>query len=140
MPLLIFIYSMIGVADIQIWALLTRSQCRVSDAQVTVKACGPLVDQSTCQKIMLICRIWKRKGLRPHFIIFASQGFRSRSPLSSPLADCSADRHLAVLTGLVYKDDITFDQWVLLTVSWLGRCKMAEPSVDIFDCIHVIDC
>ena len=29
--------------DIQIWALLTRSQCRVSDAQVTVEACGPLV-------------------------------------------------------------------------------------------------
>ena len=29
--------------DIQIWALLTRSQCKVSDTQVTVKACGPLV-------------------------------------------------------------------------------------------------
>ena len=28
-----------------------------------------------------------------------------------------ADRHLAVFTGLAYKDDITFDQWVLLTVS-----------------------
>ena len=29
--------------DIQIWALLTRSQCKVSDTQVTVKACGSLV-------------------------------------------------------------------------------------------------
>ena len=29
--------------DIQIWALLTRSQCKVSDTQVTIKACGPLV-------------------------------------------------------------------------------------------------
>ena len=29
--------------DIQICALLTRSQCKVSDTQVTVKACGPLV-------------------------------------------------------------------------------------------------
>ena len=27
----------------QICALLTRIQCKVSDAQVTVKACGPLV-------------------------------------------------------------------------------------------------
>ena len=36
----------------------------------------------------------------------------------------SADRHLVVFTGLAYKDDITFDQWVLLTVSCLGRCKM----------------
>ena len=32
-----------GVVDIQIGALLTRSQCKVSDTQVTVKACGPLV-------------------------------------------------------------------------------------------------
>ena len=30
--------------DMQIWALLTRSQsARVSDTQVTVKACRPLV-------------------------------------------------------------------------------------------------
>ena len=32
-----------GAVDIQIWALLTKSQCKVSDTQVTVKACGPLV-------------------------------------------------------------------------------------------------
>ena len=31
--------------DIQIWALLTRSQCKVSDTQVTVKARGPLVEK-----------------------------------------------------------------------------------------------
>ena len=28
-----------------------------------------------------------------------------------------ADRHQAVITSPAYKDDITFDQWVLLTVS-----------------------
>ena len=38
-PLLIFIYSV----NMQIWAFLTRSQCKVSDTQVTVKACGLLV-------------------------------------------------------------------------------------------------
>ena len=32
-----------GAADIQIWVLLTRSQCRVSDTHVTVKALGLLV-------------------------------------------------------------------------------------------------
>ena len=32
-----------GAVDIQILAPLTRSQCKVSDTQVTVKACGPLV-------------------------------------------------------------------------------------------------
>ena len=31
--------------DIQIWPLLTKSQCKVSDTQVTIKACGPLVDK-----------------------------------------------------------------------------------------------
>ena len=46
----------------------------------------------------------------------------------------TADRYLAVFTGLAYRDDITFDQWVLLTVSCLGRCKMVVPSV----CIHVM--
>ena len=30
-------------AEMQICALLTRIQCKISDAQVTVKACGPLV-------------------------------------------------------------------------------------------------
>ena len=49
-----------------------------------------------------------------------------------------ADRHLAVFTSIAFKDDIIFDQWVLLTVSCLGRCKMAVPSVYIFDCIHVM--
>ena len=37
-----------GAVDIQIWALLTWSQCKISDTQVTVKACGPLV--SKCVK------------------------------------------------------------------------------------------
>ena len=32
-----------GTVDIQILAPLTRSQCKVSDTQVTVKTCGPLV-------------------------------------------------------------------------------------------------
>ena len=49
-----------------------------------------------------------------------------------------ADRHLGVFTSLAYKDDITFDQWELLTVSCLGRGKMDAPIVYIFDCIHVM--
>ena len=32
-----------GLVDMQIWVLQTRSQCRVSVTQVTIKACGPLV-------------------------------------------------------------------------------------------------
>ena len=32
-----------GSVDMQIWTLLSRSQCRVSDTEVTVKAWGPLV-------------------------------------------------------------------------------------------------
>ena len=32
-----------GAVDIQIWAPLTRTQWKVSDTQVTVKACRPLV-------------------------------------------------------------------------------------------------
>ena len=32
-----------GAVDMQICTLLTRIQCKVSDTQVTVKACGPLV-------------------------------------------------------------------------------------------------
>ena len=45
-----------------------------------------------------------------------------------------ADRHLAVFTSPIYKDDITFDQWALLTVS----CLTHVANVNIFDCIHVI--
>ena len=32
-----------GAVDMQICTLLTRIRCKVSDTQVTVKACGPLV-------------------------------------------------------------------------------------------------
>ena len=32
-----------GAVDIQISTLMTRSQFKVSDTQVTVKACGPLI-------------------------------------------------------------------------------------------------
>ena len=32
-----------GAVDIQILALLTRSQYKVYDTQVTIKACGPIV-------------------------------------------------------------------------------------------------
>ena len=38
-----------GAVDIQIRALLTRSQCKVSDTQVTVKTHGPLVQGFYCQ-------------------------------------------------------------------------------------------
>ena len=56
-----------------------------------------------------------------HKCIFASQGCRSRPRLSSPLADwagfCNSRGSPSVFTSPGYKDDITFDQWVLLTVS-----------------------
>ena len=48
------------------------------------------------------------------------------------------DRHIAVFKSPAYEDDITFDQWVLLTYSCLGKCKMAALSVYIFDFIHVM--
>ena len=32
-----------GLVDMQIWAPVTRSQCKVSDIQVTIKAFGPLI-------------------------------------------------------------------------------------------------
>ena len=43
-----------GVVHMIIWVPLTRSQCRVSDAQVTPIACGPLVLQFT---IMRYCEV-----------------------------------------------------------------------------------
>ena len=48
--MMLFTYSIVdfhlfydGAVDIQIWALLTRSRCKVSDTQVTFKVCWPLV-------------------------------------------------------------------------------------------------
>ena len=40
-PLVYLFYD--GPVDLQIWALLTKSQCRVSDTQMNVKAGGPFV-------------------------------------------------------------------------------------------------
>ena len=39
----LYIYYNNGAVDMQICALLTRIQCKVSDTQVMVKACGPIV-------------------------------------------------------------------------------------------------
>ena len=47
-----------GAVDIQIRALLTRSQCKVSDTQVTVKAHEPLVlliPQHTYFNVYICC-------------------------------------------------------------------------------------
>ena len=44
----------------QICALLTRIQCKVSDAQVTVKACGPLVSFNTSLVQLLVFLKWLR--------------------------------------------------------------------------------
>ena len=46
-----------------------------------------------------------------------------------------ADRHLAVFTSPAYKDDITFDQWVLLTVD--VKClhfRLHTRDVSVIDC------
>ena len=43
-----------GAVDIQICTLLTRSQCKVSDTQVTVKAHGPLVLKN--MTLVMICK------------------------------------------------------------------------------------
>ena len=37
------LFTLWWAVDIQIWALLTRNQCKVSDNQENVKACWPLV-------------------------------------------------------------------------------------------------
>ena len=42
-----------GAVDMQIWAPPTRSQCKVCDTQVTVKACGPLVLKIDKKEIFL---------------------------------------------------------------------------------------
>lgn len=33
-----------GAVNMQIWVLLTRNHCRLSDTQITIKACGSLAD------------------------------------------------------------------------------------------------
>ena len=40
-----YFYYNNGAVNMQICTLLTRIQCKVSDTQVTVKACGPLVEK-----------------------------------------------------------------------------------------------
>ena len=74
---------------------------------------------------------------------FASQGFRSWSPFSSPLADWAGFCNFRGSTSSSFHNSSLqkwnqFYQWVLSTVSCLGRCKMAEPCVYIFDCIHMM--
>ena len=50
-----------GAVDMQIWALLTRSKCEVSDTQVTVRACGPLVSYHILYMIIIICSHFNNK-------------------------------------------------------------------------------
>ena len=50
-----FLYILWWAVDMQVWSLLTRSQCRVSDTQVTVKAHGPLVLLGYTKDIHVAC-------------------------------------------------------------------------------------
>ena len=40
-----------GAVDMQIYALLTITQCKVSNTQVTVQACGPLVGLASAPRV-----------------------------------------------------------------------------------------
>ena len=69
-----------GAVDIQMWALLTRSQCKVSDTQVTVKACGPLVCPSILLtaiffmcKFVLLLKLYRKMFLMDPWCIAFSQ-------------------------------------------------------------------
>ena len=97
-----------GCWYIQIWAPLTRNQCKVSDNQVTVKACGPLVvgndinsylplshkaQLSTGQYLAEI--LWLMQLCDYYSILF------SRPSLYSPLASLSLSLSLFLCLGVV---------------------------------------
>ena len=58
-----------GAVDLQIWALLTRIQCKVSDTQVTIKACVPLVLFKECN---FPCK-WICFCTRFHAVLFTNK-------------------------------------------------------------------
>ena len=45
------------------WALLTRSHYRVSNTQVTVKACGPIVIYFMLYRFNLLCKILDKRDI-----------------------------------------------------------------------------
>ena len=79
-----------GAVDIQIWALLTRSQCKVSDTQVTVKACGPLVK----------VKEWTNKLNFTFADIIPHNSITSSSFANTPVMDSSSS--LGELLGYVF--------------------------------------
>ena len=60
-----------AVVDIQIWAPLTRSQCKVSDTQVTIKACGSLVLIVDAEKM-----VFEGKGKEADFLFTCCEGMK----------------------------------------------------------------
>ena len=66
-----FSFNLWWAVDIQIWVLLwqeTRSQCKVSDPQLTVKACEHLVSFFRLMEVVLAAKVGEvlKKVLLPH--------------------------------------------------------------------------
>ena len=60
-----------GVLHMQIWVPLTRSQCKVSDTQVTLKACGSLVLQYTIMRLGI--QLWGHPYCTVQHLCFKSK-------------------------------------------------------------------
>ena len=108
--------------DIQIWALLTRSQCKVSDTQVTVKACGPLVIE--CHKMFSCESDW----LYMYIVLRLLHGFCSYR--TSPLQYLSV--HFAPMP--LNKERslscyISYDSGLQFTLSHPKYCTVFVPVI-----------
>ena len=88
--------------DTQIWAVLTRSQCRVSDKQVTVKVCDLFhleikisqygIFKRRILKLLPLCTIGNRADIQPQFEGIDNPITATRNP-TAPFSDQhTADR------------------------------------------------
>ena len=112
--------------DIQIWTPLTRSQCKVSDTQVTVKACGPLV---------FVCggsRNFKTGGCGPGPIELLGSG------------DCfDAPSHILYVFVLSVENEIHIVNivcWLQLTQKFSkGACTCCAGPGPAFGCLLLME-
>ena len=101
--------------DMQIWAPLTRSQCRISDTQVTVKAHELLVSLATFMPM-----IW---SIHKVSILYLNNMIRSAKDQSSTYHSCGKN----VIPVIVFHITKSSERWIYkLLFSKLNRVMILK--------------
>ena len=125
-----------GAVDIQIWAPPTRSQCKVCDTQVTVKACRPLVFLTCWFSSIHDCQNILKNSLRSKSKLLIGSWIKYRYMKFQSLYSCTAILDLGLfgedICGIALKNKgskLFVDLDIMDSWQWIIKCRLNSIGI-----------